>query len=541
MPALTIDGKPIEAREGEVVLAAALRHGVHIAHFCWHPELSIVSQCRACLVEVEGVPKLQPACSTPVREGMVVKSHSPRAAAAQEGVFEFLLFNHPLDCPVCDQGGECPLQDQTMTYAKGRTRSREPRRVYEKKPISPYIEPEMNRCVHCSRCIRFSLEVDGGGEFGFVRRGDRTEVGTFEGRPLASVVSGNVIDICPVGALTDKRYRFSARVWEMRETPNPCTLCSVGCCSRVWTREGRIKRVTAGENGAVNDCWICDVGRFGWSAAESGARLAKPMLREGDRLVPVSWREALERVARGFREALRAGGSRVVGAIGGARATNEAAYALGRLFRGALGSNNLDCRIHPRERAQSEAQLAAFGRTGWEAPLAGLDAARCVFLMGSDPFEELPILALRIRKAYTRAGARLLSAHTRRVDLRVYGHMEHLIHRPGAEAHLLRAVARCAFDAGAAPEGPGGEAYRRALEGAGLASLLARAGVEEAQVRRAAEALLKEKPAYLIGGPGLWEEAACRELVNLALLTGAKVAFGHLPAHLQGALDKGLH
>ncbi|MEE9257256.1 MAG: 2Fe-2S iron-sulfur cluster-binding protein, partial [bacterium] len=214
----TLNGREMKAQKGESVLGAALRVGAHIPNFCFHKNLSVVGQCRACLVDVldagngKPIPKLQPSCALPAGEGMVVDTENARVKEAQEGVFEFLLKNHPLDCPVCDQGGECPLQDQSMAYAKAISRTQELRRIYPEKGISPFIKPEMNRCVHCTRCIRFSHEIDGGGEFGWAHRGDRTEVGIFGDLPLTSVVSGNVIDICPVGALKDTKYRFTARV-----------------------------------------------------------------------------------------------------------------------------------------------------------------------------------------------------------------------------------------------------------------------------------------------------------------------------------------
>ncbi|MFQ6110630.1 MAG: NADH-quinone oxidoreductase subunit NuoG [Nitrospinota bacterium] len=546
MPTITINGefetKTIEVQAGTTIIQAAERAGIDIPRFCYHPLLSIVGQCRVCLVEVEGVPKLQIACGTEVRDGMVVHTHSPRADKARRGILEFLLINHPLDCPVCDQGGECPLQDISYRYANAFTRFREPRRTYERVSLGHYIERDMNRCIHCTRCVRFTKEIDGGAELDFFKRSWETEVGGYQGvPPMVSIVSGNVIDICPVGALTDKKYRFKARVWEMRQTCTPCHLCSVGCRIQVWTRENRIMRCTAGANPAVNEEWICDVGRHGIAGIHAGERLSAPLLRRGDRLQPASWEEAIGFVTERLKAILEAHGPGAIGGIGGARSSNEAGYLFQKFFRAVIGTNNVDSRVHPRDHAQTEAQLWASGLTGWPSPLEELEGAEVVFLVGSGPFEEHPVLALRVRNPWRKRGAAVLSAGSRKISLHLPG-MRELIHLPGAEAVFLRALSKALLEEGLAREEPEGfRDYKSSLEGESLPRLASFSGVAEEALRQAARALSGRKSGFIIGGPGLWDEGACRELLSLSLLTGLRACFVPAQPNLQGALEAGLH
>ncbi len=543
----TFNDRSVAIEAGLPVLEAALRAGEHVPHFCYHKNLSIVGQCRACLVEVldagdgRPIPKLQPSCATPAAEGMVVSSRTPRVVEAQEGVFEFLLKNHPLDCPVCDQGGECPLQDQTMAYGKAISRTHEFRRVYPDKEISPFIKPEMNRCVHCTRCIRFTEEIDGGAEFGWAQRGDRTEVGVFEDLPLTSVVSGNVIDICPVGALTDNKYRFTARVWEMRETKTPCALCSVGCRQSVWTKDGEIKRVTAAENGRVNDAWICDVARFGWSAARGEGRVAQPMIRREGRLVPISWAEAIGEAARRFGAVIEAHGAGALAGLGGASSTNETAYQFGVFMRSVLGTGHVDCRVHPRDLAQTDAQRAAFGGVGGVGSIKELGRSGAVVIVGADPFAQHPILALQIRKAH-RAGAVIVSVNQRRIDLRVQGRTHQFVPALGGVSRALRALAKCLLEGGARPGGANANEYAALLAEADLGRLCGEADVALEAVRAAAAAILAaEGGVSVLSGPGETGKTAVSEAINLGLLLRASALFAPGAPNLQGALDMGLH
>ena len=533
--------------KGLPVLEAALRIGAHVPHFCYHKNLSVVGQCRACLVEVldagngRPIPKLQASCATPAAEGMVVSSVTPRVIEAQEGVFEFLLKNHPLDCPVCDQGGECPLQDQTMAYGKAISRTHEFRRIYPSKEISPFIKPEMNRCVHCTRCIRFTEEVDGGAEFGWAQRGDRTEVGVYEDLPLTSVVSGNVIDICPVGALTDNKYRFTARVWEMQETQGPCTLCSVGCRQGVWTKDGEIKRVTAAENERVNDTWICDVARYGWSGAHGEGRITQPMIRKDGELTPSSWAEAIGEAARGFGALIEQAGGGAIAGLGGASSTNETAYQFGVFMRSVLGTNHIDSRIHTRDIVQTDLQRAAFGGVGGVGSIEELGRSKAIIIVGSDPFTQHPILALQIRKAH-RGGAVIVNVNQRRIDLRVLGRVHHLVPVLGGISRTLRALATCLVDGGAKPEGENAEDYAALIGSVELSRLCEEADVPPGDLTAAARAILTaEGPVSVLSGPGETGKVAVSEAINLGILLRANMLFATGAPNLQGAIDMGLH
>ncbi|MYA94853.1 MAG: NADH-quinone oxidoreductase subunit NuoG [Nitrospinae bacterium] len=529
------------------VLEAALRIGAHVPHFCYHKNLSIVGQCRACLVEVldagngRPIPKLQPSCATYAAEGMVISSVTPRVIEAQEGVFEFLLKNHPLDCPVCDQGGECPLQDQTMAYGKAISRTHEFRRIYPPKEMSPFIKPEMNRCVHCTRCIRFTEEIDGGAEFGWAQRGDKTEVGIYEDLPLTSIVSGNVIDICPVGALTDNKYRFTARVWEMQETQGPCTLCSVGCRQGVWTKDGEIKRVTAAENEKVNDTWICDVARFGWSGAHGEGRITQPMIRKDGELTPVGWAEAIGEAERGLGSIIEEAGGGAIAGLGGAHSTNETAYQFGAFMRSVLGTNHVDSRIHPRDIVQTDLQRAALDGVGGAGSIEALGRSKAVIIVGSDPFTQHPILALQIRKAH-RAGAVVVNVNQRRIDLRVQSRVHHLVPVLGGISRTLRALAICLADGGAKPEGENAEDYAALLGSVDLNRLCEEADVPSDDIMTAARATLAaDGPVSILSGPGETGKVAVSEAINLGLLLRANMLFAAGAPNLQGAIDMGLH
>lgn len=531
-----IDGRPIEVAAGTSIIQAADALGVYIPRFCYHPKLSVVAQCRMCLVEVEGVPRPLPACSTPVADQMVVKTASPLAVDAQKGVLEFLLLNHPLDCPICDQGGECPLQDITLGFGETYTRNEFRRRTYEKLDISPFIEPEMNRCIHCTRCIRFSDEIDGGSEFGFIDRGDRTKVEVYReaGVAVKSTLSGNVIDICPVGALTDKPYRFSARVWEMSETTNPCLLCPIGCRSLVWTRENQIKRITAGEQEAVNECWICDAGRFGMELVGSPRRLRGPLLRRGGRLEGVPWEVALKEVAKGLLAVKEAHGPQAIAGIGGARGTNEGAYLFQKLLRGVLGTNHVDARTHPAEIAATDALIALRGFPGLEGSIAGLEGAPAFFLFGSDLFYEHPVLAIRVRKAVQKGRARLILAHPRRVSLNLEEDVR-LQYAPGRDRALVLGLLKALSEGQEVPETLG-----EILEGCEVAPMAAEAGVQEEALRRAAEALSGVEGPVLLMGPGVLDPRAAPLFAALGLLLPtARLGYLSPAGNLQGALDMG--
>ncbi|MGZ8666729.1 MAG: NADH-quinone oxidoreductase subunit NuoG [Solirubrobacterales bacterium] len=397
---LLIDGREIEAIEGEMLVDAAKHGDVEIPVFCYEPKLGApVGACRMCMVEIEGMPKLQTACSTPVRDGMVVYTRNEQVKGAQNAVVEFLLVNHPLDCPVCDKGGECPLQDISMGWGHGRSRFTEAKRHFEKPiPLSPLIGIDRERCILCYRCVRFSQEVAEDSQLQLLERGDASYVGTFDERPYVAPFHGNITELCPVGALTSYTYRFRARPWDIEQAGSICTLCPSQCNVSFTVRDETVKRVLARDNPDVDDGWLCDKGRYGFEMLAGEARVRGPILRAGGNPAEASWPEAIERAAAGLREA----GTRAAAIVGDA--SNEEGHLLQRILRGALGSSHVDSRPAggpPRE------ELAKLADPAISARVTDIDAAGAILVVGTDPLHSSPILDLRIRKAVRRNRASL--------------------------------------------------------------------------------------------------------------------------------------
>ncbi|MGA8369509.1 MAG: 2Fe-2S iron-sulfur cluster-binding protein, partial [Acidimicrobiales bacterium] len=397
----TLDGRQVTGRKGEMIIAAAERAGTFIPRFCYHPRMKPVGMCRMCLVEVSGPrgASLQPACFVEVAEGGEVVTTSDKVKKAQDGVLEFLLINHPLDCPVCDKGGECPLQDQTLAHGPGESRFVEEKRHFEKPiPISDLVLLDRERCIQCGRCTRFAAEIAGEAEIDFIGRGDSIEVNTFPELPFTSYFSGNTIQICPVGALTATQYRFTARPWDLDQVESTCTTCAVGCRVAVQSSANRVTRLMGIDAEPVNHGWLCDKGRFAYEAVNSDERLVEPMVRKNGELVPATWYEALRAVADGLQRAAgsKTGGSpgsgAGVGIIGGARLTNEGAYTWAKLAKGILGTDSVDAQLGDGLPAEVVLGL----------PRATIDqaaSADTVVLLSGDLRQELPILFLRLRSA----------------------------------------------------------------------------------------------------------------------------------------------
>src|SRR6187455_1149928 len=342
---LEIDGRKVEVAPGSTVMDAANALDIYVPHFCYHKKLSIAANCRMCLVQVEKAPKPLPACATPVTEGMKVQTHSAAAIGAQKGVMEFLLINHPLDCPICDQGGECQLQDLAVGYGASNSRYDEDKRVVYPKDVGPLLSmQEMNRCIHCTRCIRFGVEVGGVMELGMIHRGEHSEITTIAGDTIDSELSGNMIDICPVGAITSKPFRYSARAWELSRRRGVSPHDSTGANLIVQVKNSRVMRVVPLENEDVNECWIADRDRFSYEAFNSSERLAAPMIRQGGEWKSVDWTAALDYVSRGLTQIIVEHGPQSVGALASPISTVEELYLLGKLVRG-LGSENIDTRL----------------------------------------------------------------------------------------------------------------------------------------------------------------------------------------------------
>jgi NADH-quinone oxidoreductase subunit G len=414
---IVIDGREVAATEGEMLHDAAKRGDVEIPVFCYEPKLGDpVGACRMCLVEIEGIPKLQTSCSTPVRDGMVVNTRSDQVKEAQSAVVEFLLVNHPLDCPVCDKGGECPLQDISMGWGPGKSRFTDDKRHFEKPvELSPLVAIDRERCILCYRCVRFSQEVSEDSQLQLLERGDRSFVGTFDDRPYVDPFHGNITDLCPVGALTSYTYRFRARPWDVEEGGTVCTLCPSQCNVSLTVRDEQVKRVVARDNPDVDDGWLCDRGRYGFEMFAAEERVTAPRLRGG----PVEWDEAIAKAA----EALRAGASEIdhtrVGSMSDTQsgvaaivgdASNEEGYLVQRILREALGSPHVESRPAPGPSRDTYLRLA---QPELSIKVRDLDEADAILVVGTDPLHSSPILDLRIRKAMRRNGAKLVMATDR--------------------------------------------------------------------------------------------------------------------------------
>jgi NADH-quinone oxidoreductase subunit G len=402
-----IDGRAIQVEPGSTVMEAANRLGIYVPHFCYHRKLTIAANCRMCLVEVEKAPKPLPACATPVAEGMKVLTQSPVAKTAQNGVMEFLLINHPLDCPICDQGGECQLQDLAVGYGKGASRYAEEKRVVLHKDIGPLVAAEeMTRCIQCTRCVRFGQEIAGIMELGMIGRGEHAEIVAFVGKTVDSELSGNMIDLCPVGALTSKPFRYSARTWELARHRSISPHDGLGSNLVVQVKQNRVKRVLPLENEAINECWLSDRDRFSYEALNSSERLARPMLREGDAWQETDWQTALERVVEGLKHA----GSDI-GVLASPQATLEELALAGRLAGGLGGS--ADFRLRQCD-FSADGQRAGAPWLGM--PIAELEKLDRVLVVGSFLRKEHPLVAHRLRQAAKR-GAEINLLHSADDDL----------------------------------------------------------------------------------------------------------------------------
>ena len=403
MVEIELDGQKVEIAPGSMIMHAAEKAGTYIPHFCYHKKLSIAANCRMCLVDVEKAPKPMPACATPVTQGMIVRTKSDKAIKAQQSVMEFLLINHPLDCPICDQGGECQLQDLAVGYGGGASRYDEEKRVVFHKDVGPLISmEEMSRCIHCTRCVRFGQEVAGEMELGMSHRGEHAEIETFIGDTVDSELSGNMIDICPVGALTSKPFRYQARTWELSRRKSVSPHDSTGANLIVQVKNHKVMRVVPLENEAVNECWIADRDRFSYESLDSADRLTAPMLKQGGEWKTVDWQTALEYVANGLKQVKADHGASAIGLLASPHSTLEELALAGALVRG-LGSENIDSRL----RHADFANAAPAGVARWLGmSIAELSTLQRVLVVGSNLRKDHPLFAQRIRQA-VRHGAQV--------------------------------------------------------------------------------------------------------------------------------------
>ena len=404
---VTIDGREVTAPRGELLIRVAQDHGTYIPRFCYHERMKPVGMCRMCLVEVEGMRGFQISCATPVTDGMVVRTASDDVKRVQDGVLEFLLINHPLDCPVCDRGGECPLQDQTLAFGPGESRFVEEKRHFTKPiPISELVLLDRERCIQCGRCTRFASEIAGDPLIDFGGRGASTEVITYPGEPFTSYFSGNIVQICPVGALTARPYRFKARPWDLSSAETSCTACAVGCRGSLDSSSNRLLRLLGVDSEPVNHGWLCDKGRFSYEAVHSWRRVRNPMIRKEGEMVECSWPEALDAAAAGLRDALDRTGAGSVAVLGGARGTNEDAYLWAKLAKSVLGTDHVDAQLADGLPAETVLGLPT-------ATIADCDRAAGIVLLAPDLKEELPVLSLRIKRAADDLGIPLVDISAR--------------------------------------------------------------------------------------------------------------------------------
>ena len=517
---LTINEQEVSVPARTLLVDAARMAGIEIPVFCSHPKLDPVGCCRMCLVEVDG-PRgtaMMASCTMPVGDGMVVRTETEQVKTVQEANLAFILLNHPLDCPICDKGGECPLQDQTMRFGPGISQLIEPKRLAKKHyDISDTIVLDQERCVLCWRCIRYLEEWEDKPQLGLFERGNDTIVDIQDGRPVDAKTGGNIIDLCPVGALTNRVSRFNYRPWEIERTPSVCLHCSIGCNVRLDSRTHQLRRIVGRENMQVNDQWICDKGRFahGWVNDEN--RLTAPLLRKNGELAPVQWGEALSFVADRLKSIREQRGPDSIGAIGSGKVSNEANYALQRFMRAVIGSNNIDHR-DGGEVAALPTGLPALAEL--MKPQYGPDPkVDTVLLFGIDPSEELPVLDLHLKRALLRGGAKLIIAHPRKIELTKYSRA-YLACLPGEEAALISRLTRAVQDDdGAAGSGSEAEAAR----------LLAASD----------SALIIYGPMAARGTDG----AAVRDgLAGLVQATGegARLAYAGLDGNAQGCRDMGV-
>jgi NADH-quinone oxidoreductase subunit G len=403
---IEINGEPCKARKGEMIIQATDRHGAYVPRFCYHEKLAVAANCRMCLVDVEKAPKPLPACATPVTPGMKVFTKSPRAIGAQRATMEFLLINHPLDCPICDQGGECELQDLAVGFGRDISRFTERKRAVADENLGPLIATDMTRCIHCTRCIRFTEEIAGFQELGMIGRGEQMKVRTAMEQTVQHELSGNVIDLCPVGALVSKPYRFTARAWEMTSHPLVSPHDGIGTNTFGHVLRGKVMRVVPRENEAINETWIADRDRFSYEGLYSSERVTAPMVRQGDEWKQVDWETALQTVADKLRE-----NASNLGVLASASSTTEELYLLARVTRG-LGSANIDHRVRQRDFRDQAADPA---HPSLGLPIAEFEKLKSLLVIGSNLRREAPMLAHRVRKA-ARKGAKVSFVNPARFD-----------------------------------------------------------------------------------------------------------------------------
>ncbi|MFI5273156.1 MAG: NADH-quinone oxidoreductase subunit NuoG [Ktedonobacterales bacterium] len=546
---LTIDDRPVSVPKGTLVWAAARQLDIEIPIYCYHPKMEPLGACRMCFVEVEKMPKLATACTTVATEGMVVRTNTPKVEKGRRGTLEFLLINHPLDCPICDKGGECDLQDFTLRYGPGGSRFDLNKRHFVKPiSVSEDILLDRERCIACQRCVRFTQDIAMENGLVMEERGFKIEVGVDPAAPFDSIFSGNVVEMCPVGALTAKSFRITTRPWELNKTPSVCGNCAVGCNVRVDVRVNKVLRQYSRTNDEIDDGWLCDRGRWDVALINSPERLRTPLIRRDGVLQPASWDDALRLVATRLREVRETQGARAIGGIGSTHTTNEEAYLFQKLLRAGFGTNNID-HFHGRIPAPEAAGLPNV----WTGSIAGLDGASHIVLLGTDTYQRQPVVDLRIRKAI-RNGARVyvITPEPARLDRYAAGIIRYTAGQTaGVARELLSTVLNEGLMRGPLAGQPAAAAERATPASTeGDARTTAALGVDAGQLRALAREIAVARAAVI-----LYDEMATREpggemlaqdVLDLALLTDnfgrANTGCGPLleDANSLGARDMGV-
>ncbi len=507
---LEVNGVAVQGRKGQMIIQVTDAADVYVPRFCYHEKLSVAANCRMCLVEVEKAPKPMPACATPIAEGMKVYTKSPKAIAAQKATMEFLLINHPLDCPICDQGGECELQDLAMGFGRDDARFAERKRVVKDKNLGPLVSTDMTRCIHCTRCVRFTAEIAGVQELGTLGRGESMQIGTWVEKSVDHELSGNIIDLCPVGALNSKPFRFHGRGWEMVQQPLVSPHDAIGTNLSGHVRRGQLLRVVPRQNEAINEAWIADRDRFSYEGIYAADRLETPLVRQGGALLPTDWETALEAAARGLKQTIAASGAGRVGVLALPLATTEELYLLARLARG-LGIPNLDHRLRQRDFRDQDADPLF---PGLGVPIAAIEQLDALLVVGADLRQEAPVLAHRVRKAAVKNKTQVAFVNP--------AEFEHLF--PVAASRAVPALAMVAELASIG---------RAVAEAAGqpLPPALASAATPDAGQRAVASALLSgPKRLVLLGGLAERHPAyADLRAVAAAIAALAGATLGYLP------------
>ena len=552
MPKITIDNKVVEVPNGTLVVEAAKKVGVDIPVFCYHPKLQPVGMCRMCLVEVgtprrgkDGqiemdpngkpaigwMPKLQTACTTVVSDGMAVATTSKQVEDARRSVVEFLLTSHPLDCPICDKGGECPLQNLTMAYGPGQSRFPVESKFHNEKrvPLGDLIMLDRERCIQCSRCVRFQDEIADDHVLGFQARGRGLEIVSLSDPAFDSKFSGNTIDICPVGALTSRDFRLSARVWEIKDSPSVCAHCSVGCNLLIGERDHQIKRIVPRENESVNEIFLCDKGRFAHHFTTSPDRLTTPLIRRNGNLEPATWNDTLDFVAKRFGEIKQQYGATALGGLGGDRASNEDLYLFQKLFRQVIGSNNLEHRVGWSATNVGGELVRMYG-AGADTNLGSLDKNVTVLVLGADPEEEQPVMRLRLTKSVRWYGANLIVANGRVTKLAKYA-KQTMVYKFGAESLFVLGMVRTILDERLengdfiSARVTKLDAFKKSIQPFTVEKCAEACHVQADQIREAARAFAKSSDALILYGREMMfaqqhDPAVTSSIEALLLLTG---------------------